>query len=67
MKASYASGKAGTPNDANAASATGGPPAWATTMRQRQTMSQGASITAHTLKGGDSHASGSGPDITDKS
>ena len=30
-------------------------------------MSQGASIAAHTLKGGDSHGSGSGPDITDKS
>lgn len=67
MKASYASGKAGAPKDANAAGASGGPPAWATAMRQRQTMSQGASITAHTLKGGDSHASGSGPDITDKS
>jgi type IV secretion system protein TrbL len=36
-------------------------------MRQRQTMSQGASIAAHTLKGGDSHSSGQGPDITDKS
>lgn len=67
LKASYAAAKEGKQKDAAATSSSDGPPAWATALRRRQTMSQGASITAHTLKGGDSHASGQGPDITDKS
>ncbi|ASR50230.1 P-type conjugative transfer protein TrbL [Blastomonas fulva] len=67
LKASYAAGKGGAPKDADASGHSDGPPAWATALRRRQTIGQGASITAHTLKGGDSHGSGSGPDITDKS
>lgn len=67
LKASYAAGADGTPKDAKASLPADGPPSWATAMRQRQAMSQGAAIAAHTLKGGDSHASGQGPDITDKS
>jgi len=67
LKANYAAARGGAPKSAAATSSSDGAPAWATAMRQRQTMSQGASIAAHTLKGGDSHSSGQGPDITDKS
>lgn len=65
LKVNYASAKADAPKDGTATP--DGSPAWATAMRRRQTMGQGASIATHTLKGGDSHGSGSGPDITDKS
>jgi type IV secretion system protein TrbL len=34
-------------------------------MKRRQSLSHGASTAAHTLKGGDSHGGGSGPDISD--
>jgi len=67
LKANYAAARGGAPKSTAATSSSDGPPAWATAMRQRQAMSQGASIAAHTLKGGDSHSSGQGPDITDKS
>jgi type IV secretion system protein TrbL len=43
------------------------PPAWAKAMKHRQTITHGATMASHTLKGGDSHGSGSGLDITDKS
>ncbi len=43
------------------------PPAWARAMKHRQSITHGASLASHTLKGGDSHGGGSGPDITDKS
>jgi type IV secretion system protein TrbL len=36
-------------------------------MKRRQAMTQGANMASHTLKGGDSHGGGSGPDISDKS
>ena len=67
LKASYAAGQKGAPQGASATGSTDGPPAWATALRRRQAIGQGASITAHTLKGGDSHSGGQGPDITDKS
>jgi type IV secretion system protein TrbL len=67
LKANYAAGKAGTPANAAATGAADGPPAWATAMKRRQAMTQGANMAAHTLKGGDSHGGGSGPDISDKS
>ncbi len=67
LKANYAAGKAGTPANAAATGAADGPPAWATAMRRRQAMTQGANMASHTLKGGDSHGGGSGPDISDKS
>ena len=50
-----------------ATGAADGPPAWATAMKRRQAMTQGANMASHTLKGGDSHGGGSGPDISDKS
>ena len=67
LKANYAAGKAGTPANAAATGAADGPPAWATAMKRRQAMTQGANMASHTLKGGDSHGGGSGPDISDKS
>lgn len=67
LKANYAAGKAGTPANAAATGAGDGPPAWATAMKRRQAMTQGANMASHTLKGGDSHGGGSGPDISDKS
>ena len=67
LKANYAAGKAGTSANAAATGAADGPPAWATAMKRRQAMTQGANMASHTLKGGDSHGGGSGPDISDKS
>lgn len=67
LKANYAAGKAGTPANAAATGAGDGPPAWAAAMKRRQAMTQGANMASHTLKGGDSHGGGSGPDISDKS
>lgn len=67
LKANYAAGKAGTPANAAATGAADGPPAWATAMKRRQAMTQGANMASHTLKGGDSRGGGSGPDISDKS
>ena len=67
LKANYAAGKTGTPANAAATGAADGPPAWATAMKRRQAMTQGANMASHTLKGGDSHGGGSGPDISDKS
>jgi type IV secretion system protein TrbL len=43
-----------------------GPPAWAKAMKARQTMSHGATIATHTLKGGDSHGGGAGPTLSEK-
>ncbi|MEA3389836.1 P-type conjugative transfer protein TrbL [Sphingobium sp. CCH11-B1] len=42
------------------------PPAWAARMRQRQAVSHGATVLAHTMKTGDSQGGGSGPDIKEK-
>ncbi len=67
LKANYAAGKAGTPANAATTGAADGPPAWSTAMKRRQAMTQGANMASHTLKGGDSHGGGSGPDISDKS
>lgn len=70
LKSEFAAGKAGASNDPAlqpTGPASDGPPAWAKAMKSRQTMGQGAHITSHTLKSGDSHGSGAGPDITDKS
>ncbi|MCW2387168.1 type IV secretion system protein TrbL [Sphingobium sp. B11D3B] len=51
----------------SAVSAASGQPSWAKTMKRRRTITHGVNLTAHTLKGGDSHGAGAGPDITDKS
>ncbi|BBB10587.1 P-type conjugative transfer protein TrbL [Sphingopyxis sp. EG6] len=52
---------------AGTASSSSGPPSWAKTMKHRQAMTQGATMATHTLKGGDSHGGGNGPDVSDKS
>jgi len=41
-------------------------PAWAKAMKDRQTISHGASIAAHTLKSGDSHGGGASVDTSEK-
>ncbi|PTD25489.1 P-type conjugative transfer protein TrbL [Sphingomonas fennica] len=68
LKQSYAQGRGGTPSSAVGSASTGadGQPAWARAMRRRQTITQGATMTTHTLKGGDSHGGGAGPDISQK-
>ena len=43
-----------------------GQPAWAKAMKDRQTISHGASIAAHTLKSGDSHGGGASVDTSEK-
>ena len=67
LKQSFADGQAGKAPSAPATSRQNSQPAWAAAMKRRQTINQGASVASQTLKSGDSHASGQGPDITDKS
>jgi type IV secretion system protein TrbL len=43
-----------------------GQPAWAKTMKDKQTIAHGATIAAHTLKAGDSHGGGSSIDTSEK-
>jgi len=64
IRESFAAGKTGAGEAP--AKAADSPPAWATSLRRRQTMAQGATIAAQTLKGGDSHGAGSAPNITEK-
>ena len=42
------------------------PPKWADDMKRRQTITQAGNMAAHTLKSGDSHGGGGGPDISEK-
>lgn len=56
-----------TETGAGTASSSSGPPSWVKAMKHRQAMTQGATMAAHTLKGGDSHGGGNGPDVSDKS
>ncbi|MGV7120518.1 P-type conjugative transfer protein TrbL [Sphingopyxis sp. 550A] len=48
------------------ASSTAGPPAWAAAMKQRQTMTHGATVAAHTLRGGDGGGGGASVDLSQK-
>ncbi|WP_257539517.1 P-type conjugative transfer protein TrbL [Sphingobium sp. CFD-1] len=41
-------------------------PGWAAAMKRRQSMTHGATVLAHTMKAGDSHGGGAGPDIEEK-
>jgi type IV secretion system protein TrbL len=43
-----------------------GPPAWASAMKRRQSMTHGATIAAHTLRSGDGGSSGSSVDLRQK-
>jgi type IV secretion system protein TrbL len=67
----FALGRAAASNFTNAPSApaTGGEsaaPAWVKAMKRRQAMTHGATSAANTLKAGDSHSGGAGPDISEK-
>lgn len=53
-------------SDKTRASSADAPPAWAAAMRRRQMVAQGATLAAHSLKGGDSHGGGAVPDISEK-
>ena len=55
-----------TPPSSPSAAADQGQPAWAKAMKDRQTISHGASIAAHTLKSGDSHGGGASVDTSEK-
>lgn len=68
LKQNYEAGKSGNAVPTAAGSAPSDrPPAWAKDMKNRQSMSQATHVASHTLKGGDSHSGGTGPDISDKS
>ncbi|MDR6849927.1 MULTISPECIES: P-type conjugative transfer protein TrbL [Alphaproteobacteria] len=74
MRSSFASGEAGgsatagAPQGAGAsAGGTDGAPSWAKAMKRRQAISHGATIASQTLKSGDSHGGGAGPDVSDRS
>ncbi|GGJ55997.1 hypothetical protein GCM10011393_27720 [Sphingopyxis bauzanensis] len=66
IRANFAAGRDGPAGGAAPARGADGPPPWAAAMRRRQTMTQGATIGAQTLKGGDSHGAGSAPNISEK-
>ena len=57
---------AGAAADAASGAASSAPPAWAAGMKRRQSMTHGATVLAHTMKAGDSHGGGGGPDIREK-
>jgi type IV secretion system protein TrbL len=52
---------------AGESSASAGPPGWARRMQQRQAVSHGASLAAHTVRSGDHPSSGSSPDLKGES
>ena len=64
LGAAPASGS-GTPAASPAAPASA-PPAWASAMKQRQSATHGATVLAHTMKAGDSHGGGAGPDVKER-
>ncbi|MCW6530729.1 P-type conjugative transfer protein TrbL [Sphingomonas sp. MMSM20] len=69
LRSNFEAGKAAAAGDAVAVPATtggDGPPAWAKAMKRRQTVSHCASVASHTLKSGDSHGGGAGPDLSQK-
>lgn len=67
LSANYAAGKTGGSDDPRTESAGDAAPGWARALRRRQAIGQAASLTAHTLKGGDSQSGSQGPDISDRS
>ena len=66
IQGSFASGRTGAAASGPGASGDGAPPAWAKAIRRRQTMSHGVSTAAGSLKSGDSHGGGAGPDLSEK-
>ena len=43
-----------------------GPPAWARSMKQRQSLGHSASLAAHTVRAGDGHGAGASIDTQEK-
>ena len=43
----------------------GSPPAWAQQMRRSQTLNHGTTMTAHAVRSGDSHGSGSSVNLSE--
>jgi type IV secretion system protein TrbL len=71
LRDNFALGRATASNPASASSApaAGGhdaAPDWVKAMKRRQTVTHGAATAASTLKAGDSHGGGAGPDISVK-
>ena len=62
---SAAGGAAALNNAANVATEARTQPAWASRLQRRQQISHAATTVAHTLRGGDSGSSGSGPSLRD--
>ncbi|PHP19363.1 P-type conjugative transfer protein TrbL [Sphingobium sp. IP1] len=60
------SGATGQPSGAIAQEGAGHVPHWATAMKRRQMISHGATVASQTLKSGDSHGGGAGPDISER-
>ncbi len=58
-------GGAPAPSEPDASSGTA-QPAWAKAMKNRQTLSHGATVAAHTLRSGDGGGAGSSVDVTEK-
>lgn len=66
MKQSWQAGAAGQAAAASATSEPSGPPAWASAMKNRQTVHHGASVAAHTMRGGDGGGGGASVDVSEK-
>ena len=68
MKASYQAGGSAVSGTgaASESTASSGPPAWAKAMKDRQSMSHGVTVAAHTLRGGDGGGGGASVDVSQK-
>jgi type IV secretion system protein TrbL len=66
MRQSYAAGRDGASTAQTGSGTDSGPPVWAAALKRRQALGHGASVVTHSLKGGDSHGGGTGPDISQK-
>ena len=53
-------------SDSRQAAASDGPPSWARSMKQRQSLGHSASLAAHTVRAGDGHGAGSSIDTREK-
>jgi type IV secretion system protein TrbL len=56
----------GAPAAEGRASGPSAPPAWAANMKNRQSLSHGATVAAHTLRAGDGGGAGTSVDVSEK-
>ena len=54
------------PSDSGQAASSEGPPSWARSMKQRQSLGHSASLAAHTVRAGDGHGAGASIDTREK-